>query len=146
MCVCVCVSRSVMSNSVIPWTVAHQASFSMGFSRQEYWVGCRSLLQGIFPTQGSNLHLLIAGTFFPVWATREVPFKSVLLQISLLLNFNFKSIWKISGKNVSRNIILYVVISSYMYVCANAMWCQLLQLLNSLYFINLMHPRNQLKY
>ena len=22
---------------VIPWTVAHQASLSMGFSRQEYW-------------------------------------------------------------------------------------------------------------
>ena len=29
-----------------------------GFSRQEYWVGCHSLLQGIFPTQGSNLRLL----------------------------------------------------------------------------------------
>ena len=41
-----------------PWTVAHQAPQSMGFSRQEYWVGCHSLLQEIFPTQGSNLHLL----------------------------------------------------------------------------------------
>ena len=29
-----------MSNSfVIPWTVAHQASLSTGFSRQEYWSG-----------------------------------------------------------------------------------------------------------
>ena len=37
------------------WTVACQAPLSMGFSRQEYWNG---LLQGIFPTQGSNLHLL----------------------------------------------------------------------------------------
>ena len=27
---------------------------SMGFSRQEYGVGCHALLQGIFPTQGSN--------------------------------------------------------------------------------------------
>ena len=36
-CVCVCVSRSVMSNSVIPWTVAHQAPLFMGLSRQEYW-------------------------------------------------------------------------------------------------------------
>ena len=26
----------------------------MGFSRQEYWSGCHFLLQGIFPTQGSN--------------------------------------------------------------------------------------------
>ena len=33
----VCVSHSVMSNSATPWTVAHQAPLSMGFSRQEYW-------------------------------------------------------------------------------------------------------------
>ena len=39
------------------WTVAHQAPLSMGFSRQEYWSGLPFLLQGIFPTQGSNLHL-----------------------------------------------------------------------------------------
>ena len=30
----------------------------MGFSRQEYWSGCHSLLQGIFLTQGSNPGLL----------------------------------------------------------------------------------------
>ena len=34
---CVCVSYSVMSDSVTPWTVACQAPLSMGFSRQEYW-------------------------------------------------------------------------------------------------------------
>ena len=28
-----------MSDSVSPWTVARQASLSMGFSRQEYWSG-----------------------------------------------------------------------------------------------------------
>ena len=39
-------------------TVAHQAPLSMGFSRQEYWSGLPSLLQGIFSTQGSNLCLL----------------------------------------------------------------------------------------
>ena len=31
-------------------------------------VGCHFLLQGIFPTQGSNC---IAGKFFTIWATRE---------------------------------------------------------------------------
>ena len=36
MCV---LSRSVVSNSASPWTVAHQAPLSMGFSRQEYWSG-----------------------------------------------------------------------------------------------------------
>ena len=40
------------------WTGSHQASLSMGFSRQEYWPGSHSLLQGIFPTQGSNPGLL----------------------------------------------------------------------------------------
>ena len=35
-------------------TVACQASLSMEFSRQEYCLGFHSLLQGIFPTQGSN--------------------------------------------------------------------------------------------
>ena len=39
------------------WTIACQAPLSMGFSRQEYWSGLLLLLQGIFLTQGSNLHL-----------------------------------------------------------------------------------------
>ena len=30
-------ARSVMSYSATPWTVAHQASLSMGFSRKEYF-------------------------------------------------------------------------------------------------------------
>ena len=40
------------------WTKAYQAPLSMGFSRQEYWSGCPAFLQGIFPTQGLNPHLL----------------------------------------------------------------------------------------
>ena len=36
-CVCVCVSCSVVSNTGTPWTVARQAALSMEFSRQEYW-------------------------------------------------------------------------------------------------------------
>ena len=53
---CACVlSSSNVSDSATPWTVAPQAPPSMGFSKQEY---CHFLLQGIFPTQGSNIHLL----------------------------------------------------------------------------------------
>ena len=37
-----------------PWTVAYQASQSVGFSRQKYWSGLPLPSQGIFPTQGSN--------------------------------------------------------------------------------------------
>ena len=43
---------------VTPWTIAHQAPLSMGFPKQETGQGCHFLLQGIFPTQGSNPHLL----------------------------------------------------------------------------------------
>ena len=57
MCVCVRVRAQYCPYLCDPQTVAHQA-LSMGFSRQEYGVGCHFLFLGIFPTQGSNLHLL----------------------------------------------------------------------------------------
>ena len=50
-----------------------QAPLSMGFSRQEHWSGSLCLLQGIFPTQGSNPPLLslpaLAGGLFTTSAT-----------------------------------------------------------------------------
>ena len=49
-------SHSVMFNSfVTPWTVAHQASLSIGFPREEYWSGlpiseaCSSNSPHMFP-------------------------------------------------------------------------------------------------
>ena len=53
------------------WTVAQQAPLFMGFFRHEYWRGCHALFQGIFPTQGSNLHLLHCRHILYCWATRE---------------------------------------------------------------------------
>ena len=52
-----CYSLSHVRLFSTPWTVARQAALSMEFSRQKYW--SHSLLQGIFPTQGSNLGLLL---------------------------------------------------------------------------------------
>ena len=40
------ISCSVMSDSVTPWTVAHQVPLSMRFSRQEYWSGLPHPLAG----------------------------------------------------------------------------------------------------
>ena len=55
-------SHSAVSDSLRPpWTVAHQAPPSMGFSRQKYW---------IFWTQGSNPGLPHCGQTFNLWATR----------------------------------------------------------------------------
>ena len=41
-----------------PWTAAHQAPLSMGFSRQEYWSGLPCPISGDFQTQGLNPCLL----------------------------------------------------------------------------------------
>ena len=56
----VCVSLSVVSSSVTPWTVARQAPLSMEFTGQntEYCSGWPFPFQGIFPTQGLNPSLL----------------------------------------------------------------------------------------
>ena len=60
-----------------PWTVAHQAPLSMGFTRQEYWGGLP------FPTPEDlpNLRIkppslispALAGRFFTTNATWEAP-------------------------------------------------------------------------
>ena len=54
----VCVSRSVMSDSTIPWTVAFQAPLSMECSRQKYWSGLLLPPPGDLPYPGLNLSLL----------------------------------------------------------------------------------------
>ena len=54
----VCQLLSRVRLCATPWTLAHQAPLSMGFSRQEYWRGSHSFLQGIFPIQGLNPGLL----------------------------------------------------------------------------------------
>ena len=42
----------------VPWTVAHEAPLPGNFLDKNTGVGCHFLLQGIFPTQGWNLHFL----------------------------------------------------------------------------------------
>jgi len=49
---------SVMSDSVIPWTVAHQLLRPWNFLGKDIGAGCDFLLQGIFSTQGLNLGFL----------------------------------------------------------------------------------------
>ena len=69
---CVVLSRSVMSDSVIPWIAVHQAPLSMGVLRVRIleWVAipsCRGSSQLRDQIQVSH----IAGRFFTNWATRE---------------------------------------------------------------------------
>ena len=45
----VCVYTQSCLTLATPWTVAHQAPLSMGFSRQEYWSGVPFLIPGDLP-------------------------------------------------------------------------------------------------
>ena len=87
----VCMFRhfSYIGLSPTLWTVARQAPLSMRLSRQEYWVGCHALLQGIFPTQGSNwYHLHCRWILYPL-SYLGSPYKRLLL---LLLSL-FSHVW-----------------------------------------------------
>ena len=63
MCVC-----CLFQLCATPWTVAHQALLSVGFSRQEYWSGLPLLTPGDLPDPGieppSPSSSSLAGKFF----------------------------------------------------------------------------------
>ena len=56
---------------VIPWTIAHQAPLSMGFSRQEYWSGL------LFPLPGnlSDPGIYPASPEFPALQVDSLPLR-----------------------------------------------------------------------
>ena len=62
---CVLSHFSPVSFFVTPWTVAHQAPLSMGFSRQEYWSGLPFPSPGDLPDPGIKpTSPALAGGFF----------------------------------------------------------------------------------
>ena len=66
-------SLSCIQLLATPWTVACQAPLSMGFPGKNTGVDCHFLLQEIFLTQESNLHLspVLAGEFLTTSTTWE---------------------------------------------------------------------------
>ena len=57
-----------------PWIVAHQAPLSMGFPRQEYWIGLPFPFPGDLPDAGiESPSSALAGRFF----TTEPPGKPI---------------------------------------------------------------------
>ena len=70
--VCMLSRFSCVQFFVTPWTVAHQAPLSMGFSRQEYWSGVSCPPLGNLPDPGIELMSpALAGGFFTTSATWE---------------------------------------------------------------------------
>ena len=67
-------SCSVMSDSLRPRGLQlTRVLCPRGFSRQEYGVGCHALLQGIFPTQGSNPGLMHCRQILYLLSHQESP-------------------------------------------------------------------------
>ena len=71
----VCAVTSVISDSVIPWTVAHQSPLSTRFPKQEYWSGLPFPPPGDLPDPGiqppTPVSVALAGEFFNTSATWE---------------------------------------------------------------------------
>ena len=65
-------SRSVVSDSATPWTVASQASLSLGFPRQEYWSGLPFPSPEDLPNPGMK-PASPACQIFPVWQADSLP-------------------------------------------------------------------------
>ena len=86
---CVCVYMwwwlSCVQLFATPWTIVHQPPLSMGFLRQDYWMRCHFLLQGIFLTQRPNLLSLVLVSGF---VTIEPPGKPVTPLLLLLSQFS----------------------------------------------------------
>ena len=94
-------SHSVMSDSVTPGTVAHQAPPSMEFSRQKYWSGLPFPSPGDLPDPGiettSPASLALAGGFSttvpsgkPVSGVQQSDLKCIYIFIYLFF-FSFFS-------------------------------------------------------
>ena len=75
--VCMLSCFSCVRLCATPWTVAHQAPLSMGFSWQEYWSGLPCPPPGHLPDPGikpvSVMSPAFAGGFFTTSATWEAP-------------------------------------------------------------------------
>ena len=63
-----------------PWTVAYQASLSMGFSRPEYWSGLPFPSPGDRPHPGMEPRSPALQADALPWATREALFYEILSQ------------------------------------------------------------------
>ena len=56
-----------------PWTVAHQAPLSLGFSTQEYWSGLPCLSPGDLPDPGIELSSpALQVDSYPTWEAQQI--------------------------------------------------------------------------
>ena len=75
---------SVLSDSMTPWTVVHQAPLCMGFSRQEYWNGLPFPPPGDLPDPGIKPGSPVS----PALQADSLPAKPSVKPLGWLLNFS----------------------------------------------------------
>ena len=117
---------------VTPWTAVHQAPWNS--PGKNSGVGCHFLLQGIFPTQGSNPgHLHCGQTLYQLshqWVLSQGKFKSCLwdgwpmnvkfLQHNMLKRLSFLHLVSCTpvSKNNSASFVFFVIlILSHWFMC-----------------------------
>ena len=88
-CVCMCL---VMSDSLQPCGLSPTRLFCpWDFSGKNTGVGCHFLPQGIFPTQGSNPHLL-------PWQADSLPLSHLESPYSCTSSFLFLKFWAVPSR------------------------------------------------
>ena len=90
-----------------PWTIAHQAPLSMGFSRARIleWVAISFSRGG--PQPQPRYHVLVSCTasrFFTIWATREAPNRKGLSLYTILIYLPVLT-WKSNSWKDWRHIV-----------------------------------------
>ncbi len=111
-------SRQDISDSVTPWTVAHQAPLSMGFPRREHWSGLPCPPPGDLPNPGIKLaslrSLALADGFFTTTATGKLlcPWNSPGKNTGVGYHFLLQGIFLTQGQTCISCISLYCQVDS----------------------------------
>ena len=95
--------------SVIIWAVAWQAPWPWDSSNKNTGVGCHALLQGIFPTQGSNLRLPASPALQKDSLPTEPPSKSISKFTEAVMGLSTCSFQTVSVSLSSQGCILEIV-------------------------------------
>ena len=111
-CVCMCVSRSVMSDSLQPHRLWPTRLLCLWDSPgKNTGVGCHFLLQGIFPTQGSNPVLLHHRQVLYCLSYREVLYIYIYIYIYIYVMGidSLICVFKIYSQTVINILSLFMV-------------------------------------
>ena len=100
----------------IPWTVAHQAPLSMGFSRQEYWSGLPFPSPGDLPQKGIKpMSPALAGRFFTSEPHGKPAKKSTFDQTAVRKDAKENSSSKLCIPRQTLTIVNFVYICVFLY-------------------------------